>query len=137
MSSLGHVLPFDKSKQSGSTASRQVTTTTTTTVAPRVRRSADATEFEFSGNDTALINETTCCGNLSGLCDWIEPVGWLCVDEDDRKFAVWSEEDCMLIHPDDIRIYEKRYNDWLNSEQQAANALVAYSDSHHSLFNCH
>ena len=89
-------------------------------------RSAEMTEsdFEFSGNATSLSNETTCCSNLSGLCEWIEPVGWQCVDEDDRKFAVWTEEDCQLIHPDDIRIYEKRYNDWLDSEEWAANALV-------------
>ena len=31
-------------------------------------RSAESTEdsFDFSGNDTALVNETTCCSNLAG-----------------------------------------------------------------------
>ena len=58
-------------------------------------------------------------------CEWIEPVGWLCVDEDDRKFAVWTEQDCELIHPDDVRIYDKRYQAWLESQQMAANALVS------------
>ena len=31
-------------------------------------RSAESTEdsFDFSGNDTALVNETTCCSNLTG-----------------------------------------------------------------------
>jgi len=92
------------------------------------RRPAAATSLagqcivsEWSAN---VHYETTCCSNLSGLCEWIEPVGWLCVDEDDRKFAVWTEEDCELIHPDDIRIYEKRRQAWLDSELQAANALV-------------
>jgi len=47
------------------------------------------------------------------------------VDEDDRKFAVWTEEDCLLIHPDDIRLFEKRYEAWNNSELAAANALVS------------
>jgi len=71
----------------------------------------------------------------SGLCEWIEPVGWQCVDEDDRKFAVWTEEDCELIHPDDIRIYEKRWQAWLDSEQQADNALVGNRSSlFHSSF---
>jgi len=38
-------------------------------------RSAEMTEsdFEFSGGESLLSNETTCCGNLSGLCEWIEP----------------------------------------------------------------
>jgi len=54
-------------------------------------------------------------------------VGWQCVDEDDRKFAVWTDQDCELIHPDDIRIYERRYQAWLASEQAAANALVCTS----------
>ena len=126
MSSLGNVLPFDERPRRPAAGSGDEATTT---AAPRVRRSAAETantgdSFEFSGNNTASANRTSCCADLNDLCDWIEPVGWLCVDEEDRKFAVWTEEDCDLIHPDDIRIYQKRYDAWLNSKQQAANALV-------------
>lgn len=72
-----------------------------------------------STNDTLVV---TCCDALGDLCDWIEPIG--CIDERDRKKTNWTEEDCELKHPDDIKEVMARYNQWYDEQVAAENAVV-------------
>jgi hypothetical protein len=130
LNGVGNILPFDQSGDDGSATLTTAfpTTTPSTTRSPRkVRRSAGAETTLAPGdfnNETETAEYPTCCENVTGLCDWIEPVGWMCVDEEQRKKTVWTEADCLLIYPDDINSYTDRFNAWKDEQKRQANELV-------------
>jgi hypothetical protein len=121
LTGVGNILPFattDTNSSTNSTTStrrrkRDASSGTTTTVSPD------------TGNGTEPLYIPTCCENVTaGLCDWIEPVGWMCVDEEDRKKTVWTEDDCLLVYPDDINSITDRYDAWKGEKKRQANELV-------------
>jgi hypothetical protein len=119
LNGVGNILPFDQS-DSNDTASATATTTTTTTTT----RSPRTTTLAPGENETETVDVPTCCENVTGLCDWVEPVGWMCVDEEQRKKSVWTEADCLLVYPDDINSFSDRFNAWKDEQTRKANELV-------------
>lgn len=113
MSGVGNILPFDTEGTLNGTSSNS-------TAHSRRRRSIiSALKKEKKTNNETV---TSCCDTLDGLCDWIEPVS--CLDEYDRKKTNWTEEDCELRHPDDIKEIMARYNQYFDDQLAAENDVV-------------
>lgn len=123
LNGVGNILPFGE---------EDFEITTTTVAPPTTRRPPTTTttrlvlDADYNYNNTNGTHIPTCCENVTaGLCDWIEPVGWMCVEEDDRKSSVWSEKECLLIYPDDIKTYTDRYNAYKAELERQSNELVS------------
>jgi len=114
---IGNILPFDPP------VSTNVTDTSSTSPShSRHRRSL------FGSKHTPVnITIKTCCENASGVCDWIEPVGYRGVSEFDCKKTNWTEADCILHCPYDVSTIFTRYNLYLQDLLDAANAVVRIS----------
>lgn len=119
LSGVGNILPF----ATDDTNDTESNSSSTSAVQSRRRRRSILSALKKT-KTTTPTNETvmTCCDALGQLCDWIEPVG--CIDEIDRKKTNWTEADCELQHPDDIREVMARYNQWYDEQVAAENAVV-------------
>ena len=127
LSSVGNILPFASTGSDSSSSAGDVTTVAPTAASRRSCAAQLSPDVSYSGssNDTSTINATlACCENVTGLCEWVEPVGWLCIDEDDRKSTVWTEAYCLMQHPDDIAEFQRRFQAYKDYLLEQANALV-------------
>jgi len=120
---VGNILPFAPA-DSGNASSLSTVGPTSTTTSMGGSSGTTASPSD-DGNSTDVLPWPTCCQNLTtGLCKWIEPPGWMCVDEDDRKKTVWTEDDCLLVFPDDINSFTDRFNAYNEDLKRKANAVV-------------
>ena len=72
--------------------------------------------------------EPPCCERVNGLCEWVEPPCEF-LDENDRKDKPWDDDDCDEQHPDDIDIFQERfqmYKDMLKRQKFARVRIHAW-----------
>lgn len=76
-----------------------------------------------------------CCVRVNGLCEWVEP-SCQAIDEEDRKRDIWDEFICDEIHPDDIKLFQERFDQFNRAKKllKFEKVVVVYICSDHTFY---